>query len=229
MSSLPVPGFPRRLFFFAAVSAGAFGCGGTVQVDDGEGGGDCCTMAPACPPDAQQVDSCESEQCFTVEACCTSVLCEPTATCAAEPTCEPNESQVESCGFGASCREVTLCGKTIICEAFCTAVPACDNGDEEVESCPPDVACYSVELCGSTISCIDNGLPHGCPEVPPLQFDPCTTFGLVCEYPLPNDPLCAEVWTCTDQTAPAPGGAPVPDQSTTWQPGGVVCSDGPAP
>ena len=57
---------------------------------------------------------------------------------------------------------------------------------------------------------------------------------LAAPAPAPSvDPLCAESWMRTDQTAAAPGGTPggkgAPDISVTWQPNGVVCAGGDTP
>lgn len=233
--------------FFAAVgvavlvAGGAAGCDSQVEVEDGGagGGGECCLMDPQCPEGTLEVSECLTNACSSVEACCTQKLCEPAATCTAEPVCEPFEVEVSTCegSTGISCRAVTDCGSTIFCEEpeFCTAVPVCDEGDEQVPACPNDGSpCYQIELCGSVISCIDNGLPHGCPETPPTLGQYCDIIGLTCNYPIDGD--CYDSWTCADQFAGsdgfdagigAGGGSGAPQPSSTWQSLGTVCEVSP--
>jgi hypothetical protein len=239
-------GLVSRSFFAAAgvavlFAVGVAGCDATVDTEDGGGEGECCLMDPQCPEGTLEVSECLTSACSSVEACCTQKLCEPAASCTAEPSCEPFEVEVATCegSTGISCREVTDCGSTIFCEEpeFCTAVPVCDKGDEEVPGCPNDGSpCYQVELCGSVISCVDNGLPHGCPETPPTQGQFCESFGQVCNYPI-DEVGCYDSWTCADQFAGrdgfddpgigAGGGSGAPRPSTTWQPLGTVCEPSP--
>ncbi len=218
------------------------GCDSNVTVEDGGAGGgtECCLAEPQCPDGTLEVSECITNACTAVEACCSSKLCEPEATCTALPSCEPYEIEVATCegSTGISCRAVTDCGTTIFCEEpeFCTAVPLCDQGDVEQPGgvCPADVSCYQVELCGSVITCVDNGLPHGCPETPPAAGQYCEIVGLTCDYPI-NGGDCYDSWTCADAFAGsgssdagigAGGGSEAPPPSTTWQPLGTYCADG---
>jgi hypothetical protein len=206
---------PVGLFLMAL----AAGCENTVQVEDGGGG-------PGGGSGGQP--PCEDEDC-----------------CLALPSCASYEVEVATCdgSTALSCRAETLCGSTIFCEEYetCTAVPVCDGGDTEVPACPNDGSpCYQVELCGGVISCVDNGLAHGCPAVPPTDFEPCVDLGLVCDYPLNNG--CYDSWSCQDpfvdgDGAPPPdgdfdgaggSGAQEPVQPYEWHSQGTFC-DEPAP
>jgi hypothetical protein len=187
---------------------------------------ECCLAEPMCPDDMVEVDECQSDECETVSACCTEKLCEPIEDCMAIPTCAISEVEVTTCegSQGFNCHEVTLCGTTIFCEEQppCEAIPTCDEGDDELPSsvCPQDASCYMVELCGNMVFCLDNGLAHGCPEVPPVQGEPCP-MEVTCEYPVEGD--CVEIWSCGE---PLPQPAPQPAlQALEWQPGGTVCPE----
>jgi len=216
--------------FFSAALAGAVslsafaGCDSNVSIDDD---GNCCLMDPQCPEGFSEVDACSTGDCVEVEACCTQKLCEP-GTCTEAPACDSFETQVDSCeGFGViDCHSVTACGATIFCSAeeFCGAAATCDEGDVEQTSgvCPDDAVCYPVEICGSTILCADNGLPHGCPPSPPVQGEPCSDQGLVCDYPI-NFGECLESWSCLDPFVD--GGNPEPVQPLEWTLLGTACEE----
>lgn len=167
-------------------------------MEDGEGGESCCTMDPQCPTGAVQVASCGSADCFSVEACCTEILCEPEPECRGLPSCEGYEEQVDSCESSIECRPVSMCGVTIYCNAeeFCGAVPTCDPDDEEVPVCPLDASCYDVTMCGATITCFDHALQHGCPDSMPAEGQPCADPGHWCDYPLTDG--CFESWNCQE-------------------------------
>ncbi len=189
---------------------------------------ECCLAEPVCPDNAMEVDACVTGECFTVEACCTEKLCEPIANCDAVPVCEDYETEVPTCDGSTAfdCHSVSVCGSTVFCESPppCEAVPTCDEGDVEQPSgvCPQDASCYTAELCGTSVFCLDNGLAHGCPEVPPAQGEPCS-IEVTCEYPVEGD--CYDVWTCG-----APPAFPAPEpafQALEWQPGGTICPEPP--
>lgn len=190
-----------------AALSGAIGCGSTV-IQDGEGGegggGECCLMAPTCPDGSSQVDSCKTADCFEVKACCSTVKCEPAATCTEVPVCEIYETKVDSCPGGWECREVSACGTTILCaqEVFCDGYPSCDPGDVEVSTCPLDASCYTAEACGTTIVCLDAALPqHGCPLVEPQEGDPCPEQMAICDYDIGNNCFASHLCDVNGWTA----------------------------
>jgi hypothetical protein len=118
--------------------------------------------------------------------------------CLALPVCDPGETaheRVEECPADASCREVTLCGTTIWCEApaFCLAVPACEPGETahpRLEDCPIGVTCREETVCGSTIWCAGGAL---CLAVPTCEEGE-TAHANVSECPA--DASCREVTVC---------------------------------
>lgn len=214
---------------FLATSAVAALVVSTFAACDGGLDGECCLAEPMCPDNAEEVDTCVTDQCFTVEACCTEKLCEPIANCDAAPVCNDGEVEVATCEGSAApdCHSVSICGTTIFCESAppCEAIPTCDEGDVEQPSseCPLDASCYAVELCGSTVFCLDNGLAHGCPETPPAQGEPCA-IEVTCEYPVEGG--CYDIWQCG---APALQAAPPPEpalQALEWQSVGTACPEG---
>lgn len=216
-----------RLSFLASSTVAVLFASSFAACEDGGLDGECCLAEPMCPENTEEVDACETEECVTVEACCTEKLCEPILdNCAAFPTCEGSEVEVSTCenSQGINCHPVSLCGSTIFCEEQppCEAVPVCDEGDVEQPSgvCPEDASCYTAELCGSSVFCLDNGLAHGCPEVPPTQGEPCPQE-VTCEYPAGVD--CYEIWQCGE---PPTTRAPQPAlQALEWSSSGTVCAE----
>ena len=79
--------------------------------------------------------------------------------CVEVPVCAENEQEVESCEDGdPSCRELTVCGSSILCKAedpfYCTAEPMCPDNSRQVESCSEAVGnCIDVSLCGKPMYC----------------------------------------------------------------------------
>jgi len=217
----------RHLFSLAASATvlgalGFAGCDDSPDVDDGE----CCLADPQCPAGAREVEACLTDECFTVQACCSEKVCEPEESCAL--SCDASEIEVPSCdGAPFGCRSVELCGATLFCQTpdFCTAVPNCDDGDVEQPSgsCPDDAVCYQVDQCGSTVLCSDNGLPHGCPEMPPVVGEPCMQV-VSCAYPVKGSD-CVETWNCTDSSMLRP--PPIPcGGGFSWQLVGNSCDRG---
>lgn len=196
--------------------ASLVGCESQVEVADG---GACCEAAPACPEGAIEVAACATADCFSVEACCSEILCEPGAQCTLAPACDGYETQVESCeGLTTTdCHSVSACGVTIFCSAeeFCPGVAMCDAGDDEVGECPADGACYTAELCGESVLCWDVGLAHGCPETIPASGSVCSDYELLCDYPI-NGGDCFESWQCQASL--------LPDGGLIWQHVGGGCS-----
>src|SRR5687768_221346 len=119
-----------RVSFFASSAAAVLvalsfaACDSEVDTEDGE----CCLMDPQCPSGTEEVDSCSTSECITVEACCTEKLCEPVVNCTAEPTCQPGETEVATCEGSTAfeCHAVEECGQTTFCETPppCTALPS---------------------------------------------------------------------------------------------------------
>lgn len=98
--------------------------------------------------------------CYQRSACGTTMWCQHTDTdqCAAVPQCKSNWVEVKTCVPDAECEQVTVCGKTIICEYICEGPqPICDPGDTQVTSqsncLQDDAKCYSRSSCNVTIWC----------------------------------------------------------------------------
>jgi hypothetical protein len=145
------------------IAAWNAGCQGSIGDEP-----DCCPAPVECPPDAVEVQSCTTADCFTVEeGCCSPVQCVPASSCTMQ--CLFEETPVSSCEnlmeHPFNCRTFESCGRVVHCmsEALCGARPVCDVGDEELFRgyCPVGSTCYSVELCNNIILCLLTGAEGG--------------------------------------------------------------------
>lgn len=204
ISRLAPLSFGGAAFGAVLVAIGVAGC-----TDDVTPPPDCCDELPVCPTNSFEVESCTTNDCVTVSACCTTVICQPESPCV--PLCPPGETQVSRCDeSNQSCHQVQQCGSLLDCQLpqVCSAMPSCDDGDDEQpdETCPADEACYAVEICGVTVFCLDHGQTHGCPETAPIEGEPCPVQ-VTCEY-LAEARGCVDLWSCVP---PLTARAPIPD------------------
>lgn len=149
------------------------GSSGHTDPDPGRGGGGSggahCDGRPECAPGdtklATQEEACieiTGLSCYSKSACGETVWCQHTdAQCAAYPSCPAGYAEVKACVPDSDCKQVSLCGHTILCEAApfpCEGPqPICDQGDTQVSSpsgcLQDDAKCYSRTSCDVTIWC----------------------------------------------------------------------------
>ncbi len=121
--------------------------------------------------------------------------------CKAAPACGPDTIEVSKCEDSATCKEVSICGSTIYCEA---AIVCLDGQDAAPVQCPADYR-FGTKCDSSDPEhpCIDNSSPCGGPSF--CNYDPavsclaipvCAEDELQVENCKSDDTTCKEISEC---------------------------------